>query len=234
MLIMLLIYTLKKLFKSTYSLEKSTVFKLVLKIKYIIPFFLISSSSFNNAVTEVERISFSVIKNESSIGFIDVEKSSLDKTTIYTINSEVNTRVIFNFNAVGREKSIYNEDTLVFSSVYRKINKKVKLNQSLSLIEGKYFLKNKRKKEFLDIGVINNNLVTLFFIEPVYTKEVYLDKYKKMVKITPLERGKYQVILPNKSSNIYYYKNGACAKVEVVGTFYKVKLIPNNVIENTL
>jgi len=224
MLIMLLIYTLKKLFKTTYSFNMSSVFKLILKIKYIIPFFLLSNTSSYNTDAKVEKISFSIINKNSKIGFIDIEKSSLDKTIIYTINSEVTTRVILNFHAEGREKSIYNEDTLVFSSVYRKINKKVKLNQSLSLIEGKYILNNKHKKELLNIGVITNNLVTLYFFEPINLKEVYTDKYKKMIKITPLGKGKYQIILPNKSSNIYHYKNGICTMIEVIGTFYKVKL----------
>ena len=45
-----------------------------------------------------------------------------------------------------------------------------------------------------------------------------------MIKIIPLGKGKYQVILPNKSSNIYHYKNGICTMIEVIGTFYKVKL----------
>ena len=227
MLLMLLIYTLKKVFKRSTSVEIATVLKKQLfKIKYIIPFFLLSNTSPDNADADVEKISFSVIKKNSSIGFIDIEKTTIDETTTYIINSEVKTKIIFNFNAKGIEKYIYKRDTLIYSSLYRKLNNKVKLNQSLTLIDGKYFLKEKNKKEEINIGIISSNLVTLFFFEPVGVQKVYSDKYKEMVRITPIGNGKYRIVLPNKSTNIYHYKNGVCTLIEVVGSFYKVKLIP--------
>ena len=227
MLLMLLIYTLKKVFKRSSSFEIATLLKRQLfKIKYIIPFFLLSNTNPDNAATDVEKISFSVIKKNSSIGFIDIEKTSIDETTTYIINSEVNAKVIFNFNAIGIEKYIYKSDTLIYSSLYRKLNNKVKLNQSLSLVDGKYFLKEKNKNEVLDFNIINRNLVMLFFFEPIGIHEIYSDKYREMVRVTPLDNGKYRVVLPNKSTNIYHYKNGKCILIEAIGTFYKVKLIP--------
>ncbi len=230
---MLLIYSFKKGFKKAHFFEIVAVLKkMVYKLKYIIPFFLLANTNINNEIEEVEKISFSIIKKDSSIGFIDIKKASLNTQTTYIINSEVNTKVIFNFNAVGKEKSIYKGDTLIFSSVYRKLNHKVKLNQSLSFINGKYLLKNKNKKEKLSLGIINRNLVTLFFFEPKGVREVFSDKYKKMVKVTPMSKGKYKIVLPNRSTNIYHYKKGKCILVEAVGSFYKVKLISNNTIEN--
>lgn len=226
MLIMLLIYGYKKVFKKSHSFEIATVLKkLIFKIKYIIPFFLLANTSIINETTEVEKISFNIIKKNSRIGYIDIEKASLDKTTTYTLDSEVKVKVIFSFKAIGREKSIYKDDTLIFSSVYRKLNNKVKLNQSLSFINGKYLFKEKNKKEEINIDVINSNLVTLFFFEPVGIQEIYSDKYKKMVKITPIGNSRYKVVLPNKSTSIYHYEEGKCTMVDVVGSFFKVKLI---------
>lgn len=229
MLIMFFIYVLKKNFKNHHSWKMIEVFKKrVYKIKYAFPFLLLAITSSENVIFEVEKISFSVIRNESSIGFIDIEKTIIDKTTTYIINSEVNAKVILNFNAIGKEKSIYNEDTLIYSSVYRKLNDKVKLNQSLSLNNGKYILKIKDRKETLHFDVINRNFVTLYFFEPKGISQVYSDKYKEMVKITPISEGNYKVILPDNSTNIYHYKNGKCNLIEVEGTFYKIKLIAKN------
>lgn len=228
MLIMLLIYGYKKFFKKSHSFEIVTILKkLVFKIKYIIPIFLLSNTSVNNETTEVENISFSIIKKNSKIGFINIEKASINKTITYTIDSEVKVKVIFSFSAIGREKSIYKNDILVYSSVFRKLNDKVKLDQSLSFINGKYFLKEKNKKEEISIDIINSNLVTLFFFEPVGIQEIYSDKYKKMVKIIPISKSKYKVVLPNKSISIYHYENGKCVMIDVVGSFFKVKLVQN-------
>lgn len=226
MLIMLLIYCYKKVFKKSHSFEIATVLKkLIFKIKYIIPFFLLAYTSINNETTEVEKISFNIIKKNSRIGYIDIEKTSLNKITTYTLDSEVKVKVVFNFSAIGREKSIYKDDTLIFSSIYRKLNNKVKLNQSLFFVNGKYLLKKKNKKEEINIDVINSNLVTLFFYEPVGIQEIYSDKYKKMVKITPIGNSRYKVVLPNKSTSIYHYQNGKCTMIDVVGSFFKVKLV---------
>ena len=226
MIIILLIYGYKKIFKKSHSFDIVTALKkLVFKIKYIIPFFLLAYTGVYNETTEVEKISFSVINKDSNIGYIDIEKASLDKTTTYTIDSEVKVKVVFSFNAVGREKTIYKNDTLIYSSIYRKLNNKVKLDQSLSLINGKYFLNTKNKKEEINIDIISSNLVTLFFFEPVGIHKIYSDKFKKMVKITPIGKGMYKVVLPNKSISIYHYKNGKCTTIDVVGSFFKIKLV---------
>ena len=228
MLIMLLIYAYKKIFKNSNFVDRIAAFSRIgFKIKYIIPFFLLSMSSSDKEVPKVEKVSFSIIKKNSTIGYIDIEKQSLNETTTYIINSEVNAKVIFNFNAIGKEKSIYKKDTLIYSSIYRKLNNKVKLNQSLSFINGKYLLKEENKNELLNIDIINRNLVTLFFNEPNGIQEIYTDKYKQMVKIDPIGDRKYKLILPNKSINIYHYENGKCTTIDVVGSFFKVKLILN-------
>lgn len=231
MLIIFLIIKFRKIFKRYYSLELNEAFKkLVLKFKYVLPFFMLSYISSNNTVTEFEKISFSIIKKEARIGFIDIEKTSFNYNTTYVVNSEVNAKVIINFNAIGREKSVYKADTLIYSSLYRKLNDKVKLNQCLYLNDGKYLLKINDKQEVLHFDVINRNLVTLFFFEPKGIFQVYSDKYNEMVKITPISKGKYKVVLPDNSTNIYHYEKGKCILIEVEGSFFKVKLIPNNKI----
>ena len=227
MLVMLLIYTFKKVFKRSSSFERIAIIKnFVFKIKYIIPLFLLAFANSNSMVDEVEKISLKIIKKNSTIGYINIERRTLEQTTTYVINSKVNTKVIFNFNVIGMEKSIYKKDTLVFSSMYRKLNNKVKLNQSLAFIDGKYFMKEKNKSETLNIEIINRNLVTLFFYEPINIHEIYSDKFMEMVKVTCVGKSKYKVVFPNSTTNIYHYKKGKCIMIEVVGTFYKVKLIP--------
>jgi hypothetical protein len=197
----------------------------VYKLKYILPFFLLSNTSSDNVNTKVENISFNIINKNKNIGFIDIEKRDLEHTTTYIVNSEVNTKVIFNFSATGREKSIYRTDTLIYSSIFRKLNKKIKLDQRLTLDNGRYILNYKKNNEVLDFEVIKRNLVTLFFYEPIGVQQVYSDKYKKMVDINAQGKGKYKVVLPNKSVNIYHYDKGTCTRIDVKGSFFKVKLI---------
>ncbi len=230
MLLLILIFKLVKKNSSSEALVKIGFIKnIISKAKYVFPFLLLlSSAEVKNENSLEERISFSVNKNNNSIGFINVKKTSLNQITTYTISSEVNARVVFKFKAQGKEKSVYKNDTLIFSSVYRKINKKIKLNQSLSLVDGTYFLTDKDKKDVLNIDLISRNLVTLFFIEPIDVDSVYCDKLNKMLNISKIGKDKYKVAFTNNSYNIFHYKKGKCSMVEVVGSFYKVKLIPTD------
>ena len=100
-------------------------------------------------------------------------------------------------------------------------------NHSISLKNGKYFLKDiaKGKNGTIDLEVIYGNLATLFFTEPINIQKIYSDRYKRNVKIFTLGNNTYKVKLPNKSVSIYHYREGKCVLIEIQGPFYKVKLI---------
>ena len=225
---MLLILSFNKIFNKSEVLDLQRVIKSILfKIKYALPFLLLSMVPLEGNFPIVENISFSVVKKNTSIGFINIEKRTVDNITTFLVNSEVNANIIFNFSAVGKEKSVYKEDTLVYSSIYRMLNNKVKLNHALLFEKGKYVLKNNGKDENISLHVIHRNLVTLFFHEPIGIDKIYSDRYKIMLKITPLGEGKYKVVFPNKSISVYHYKNDKCISVDVEGSFYKVQIVPN-------
>ncbi|WP_445958067.1 DUF6134 family protein [Yeosuana sp.] len=227
MLIILLIIKFEKIFKRSYSITLIEVFKrFVFKFKYVLPFLLLSNS--NDTTTEVENITFNIINKNTEIGFINIQKTFINQITTYNVDSEVNAKVIFNFNAIGREKSIYKEDTLIYSSLYRKLNDKENLNQSLSFNDGKYILKIKNKKEILHFEVINRNLVTLFFFEPVGITTIYCDKQNQMLNISSLGHGIYKVVFSKNNFNIYHYENGKCVMIEVEGCFFKAVILPTS------
>ncbi|MEJ2113529.1 MAG: hypothetical protein P8X62_07530 [Flavobacteriaceae bacterium] len=131
------------------------------KLKYIFVFLLFSFSTPELSSNVSETILFDVSRHNDSIGFVEIKRKTIDNVTSYIIDSEVNVRVIFNFKANGHEKSVYRDDILVYSKMYRKMNNKLKLDQSLTLENGSYIFKNKGKKEKLLFNSIKHNLVIL-------------------------------------------------------------------------
>ena len=225
MLILLLIYVLKKL-KIIHSVDL-----LVLKVKKLAFMFLclllvlmFANLTSVNPKNGVKNILFNIQSNSKTIGSINIDRYAIEETTIYNLNSEINARIITDFNAIGVEKSIFRNDTLVYSSVYREVNKRVKLNHSISFNKGKYLLEAENGKVEIDLDIISQNLMKLFFTEPVGIQKVYSDKYKKLLCISAMGNGVYKIVFPNNSTNVYHYKNGECIMIEVVGVFFKVKL----------
>jgi len=193
---------------------------------------LLSMTIYNEVHNKQERIVFDIINKGKSIGYIVVEKISSQNTTIYNVSSEVETSILLKFKAKGEERSVYRNDTLIYSSIYRKLNNKVKANQTLKFNNGSYAIVKGKNKYTPNIDAITCNLVVLFFEEPYGIKQVYCDKLKTHLDIIKIDKGKFKVKFPNGSYNVYNYKNGKIDYVDAIGTFFKVKLKTNNLEKN--
>ena len=229
MLILLTLHIIRQFFRKRNMIIdlKGFLDRLVLGLKYGLPFLLISFNANYEGINSEENLRFDIIKKEKVLGFIDIKKITEDQTTTFKIKSEVNAKVLVNFKASSEETYIYNTDTLVYSAIYRTVNKRVQVDQSIKLNNGKYHLTDKKRTELLDLEAIKCNLVRLFFDEPVNVKSVYCDKLNTYVRIIRMSPDIYKVVFPNKSYNLFYYQDGKCKLIEAVGSFYKVKLIPD-------
>lgn len=172
-----------------------------------------------------QNLSFEVWKNKSHIGNISMSEKIKADSVVYDLSSEIKTKVLLNFNVTGIEKTIYKNGVLVFSSIYRKLNSSEKVNKELLLNDGKYYLRNGGKKRALPMNKIKDNLVTLYFYEPINISQVYCDNHTSMAKVVQLDKGKYQVTFPDGSYNIFYYQNGKCKKVDAFTSLYEVQLL---------
>jgi|31_taG_2_1085359.scaffolds.fasta_scaffold00020_11 hypothetical protein len=201
---------------------------ILLKIKYMLPFLLLSMLNSNNELSNSENKTFDIINKQESVGFIKLEKLINNNTTTYNINSQVEARILFRFRANSIEKAVYRNDTLIFSSIYRKLNNKVKVNQRITLVDNNYYLKTKQNREQLNIDVVKYSLVMLYFEEPKDINKVYCEKLKVYLQVVPMKSGTYKVNFPNGNYNIFHYVNGNCTMIEAVGSFYNVSLVLRN------
>tara|TARA_R100000935_G_scaffold47506_1_gene71606 strand:+ start:272 stop:940 length:669 start_codon:yes stop_codon:yes gene_type:complete len=181
--------------------------------------FVMNSDAQNN------NLSFEVWKNKSHIGFISINEKIVSDSVVYDLSSEIKAKVLVKFEVSGVEKTIFKNGMLVYSSVYRKLNSKEKVNKELLFIDGKYLLINGGRKRALSINKIRSNLVTLYFYEPINISLVYCDYHNAMASVILIEKGKYQVTFPDGSYNVFYYKNGKCKKVDAFTSLYEVQLI---------
>lgn len=172
-----------------------------------------------------KSLSFEVWKNGSHIGNISMTEKSHSDSVVYDLSSKIVARAIIKINITGLEKSIYKNGKLVYSSVTRKLNSKIKVNKKLLFNGGKYNLINKGRVSTLSINEITDNLVTLYFNEPINLSKVYCDNHQSLAGIDLLESGKYRVTFPDGSYNIFYYEDGKCKKVDAFNALYAVQLI---------
>ncbi|WP_223551155.1 DUF6134 family protein [Aestuariivivens sp. NBU2969] len=210
--------TLKPLFKSLMS--KNIVFKLLI----ILGLILITSSF--TIPSENKSLSYNVVNNSKVIGVIHINKNISQKETVYTLSSNIKAKFLAKFNVVGKEKAIYKKGVLVYSSVYRTLNNKVKVNHSVELQGNTYHIATSNEIKPMSCENIKHNLVTFYFEEPKDINSVFCDNQKEMVPVIPVSDGVYKVEISKGKYNVFHYKKGKCIKVEAVSKLFSVTLIP--------
>lgn len=221
----LIVYLIRKFKGKSFVFPKAVIFKsLVLKILTLLGIVLLVSSfatvDFNK--TQV----YNVVKNDKVIGIIEINKRISERTVIYTTSSNIKAKFLLKFDIVGKEKAVYENGVLVFSSVYRTLNHKVKTNHNVVLNNDQYHVQSSNEKKHLKYSAITHNLVTLYFQEPIGITSIFCDNQKEMVPVKPLSNGRYKVEISNDKYNVFHYKNGVCIKIEAVSKLFNVILIP--------
>ncbi|MEL0457535.1 DUF6134 family protein [Flavobacteriaceae bacterium SZ-1-7] len=223
----LILYLFKKFRKMDIFINSLLNFKkIALKLKSV--FFLLAilaSLSFTDKSIN-KALTYNVVKNDKVIGTIEINKNAFTDSTVYNLKSRISAKFLFKFCVTGKEKSVFKNGVLVYSSVHRTLNNKTKVNHKIVLKNGQYNLLLGGENIPSKIGSINRNLITLYFSEPIGVTAVFCDNLKKMVPIRPLGNGEYRVDFEDGKHNIFHYNNGTCVKVEAVSKFFNVVLIP--------
>ena len=185
-----------------------------------------NASNFTMANTESKSVAvFKVFKKDKIIGTIQIVKQQSENTVIYNVSSEISAKFILKANVVGKETYVFKNGILEYSSLYRTLNNKVKVDQSLVYENGDYYLKKLDRDKPLDLNEIQQNLVTLYFQEPKGAKSIYWDLESEMVNVQCIGKGVYKVKLSSGKYNTFYYENGRCVKIEVVSPMFQVTMI---------
>ncbi|WP_298237844.1 DUF6134 family protein [uncultured Algibacter sp.] len=229
MIPMLIVYLLKKSpYGSALLVKLISIKTTIIRLLILFALLVVTSSYANGNNPNNKTIAYKVVKNNKNIGTIKVIKIYKDNAITYKLESKIEAKYLLKFHIVGSEQSIYKNGALVYSSVYRKVNNKVKVNHTVALKNGQYTVKTKNEEKALELETIYNNLVTLYFNEPKRVKSIYCDNIKKNAPVEVLENGKYKVEFTRSKYNVFHYKAGKCIKIEAFSSLFDVTLIPIN------
>lgn len=226
-MILLIIYTFLKKYgnRSWANLKTSKFFKVnfhhflvVLPIVFIL-FMPILSNAQNL------QLNYKIVRNGVAIGWLRLDKTNVGNKSVLLLVSEIKTKIIFPITVFAKESSAFENGKLVYSSQIRKTNGAVKLDKQTRLMENKYEVTTNGEKENLFLPTITENLLSLYFQEPIDYKSVYCENQQCFVKIARTDDDGYKVAFPNGNINYFYYKEGVCAKIKIVHALYSAEVI---------
>jgi hypothetical protein len=168
---------------------------------------------------------FQIYLGKKNVGYLKITQlTEIDKSRIEVV-SEVAARFLFKYSASGRETYEYRNDTLIRSEIFRTVNERISLQQSIAKGPNGYLFKDQSSDRILTTSAIRLNLTRLFLEEPANEERVFSDRYGQWVPLLKVGEHQYEVTLPNGSRTIFTYKNRRCHSVVSIGTFYRVNLI---------
>jgi hypothetical protein len=143
---------------------------------------------------------------------------------VIRLESDINARLIFTLKARTIEESVFRENVMIRSSLYRELNGKEKV-KSLTLLQGdQYLIKKPTRTEYFTNSLIRYNMLSLYFYEPRHVSQVYSDNFQQHLDIQKIADRHYRVHFPDGSHNEYYYEDGICTGIRVYHTFYSAQI----------
>lgn len=223
---MLIVYLFKRFKSNPYFIKVSLHFKkAALKLKLLMFLLTVTTSYANDEGSPNQHTKYHIIKDNVVIGYINIGHSTIKNSLTYSLESDIKTKFLFKFKITGKEISAFENSVLTYSSVFRKVNYKVKVNHSVVFKDNQYCLNCTEKIESLHCKKIDRNLVTFYFKEPKNVTNVFCDNLKRLAPVEKVGKNKYKVQFSKAKYSVFHYENIRCVKTEAYSTLFDVNLI---------
>ena len=173
-----------------------------------------------SANAQEKKLEYTIKRNGDVVGNIHFIQGIAGSRTVLTMESEVNTRFIFNFRAKVKEEAIYDNGIMTWSSIFRKLNGNVKVDKKTKASGNAYTVYKGSKTETLNNYPIRYNMLSVYISEPINIVKVYSDNFQQQVDILKVADHHYKIKFPDGNYNEYFYSNGVCSKIEVHNSLY--------------
>jgi len=171
-----------------------------------------------------KKLDYSIKRNGDVVGNIHFIQGIVGNRIVLTMESEVNTRFIFNFKAKAKEEVIYDNGIMTWSSIFRKLNGNVKVDKKTKATGNAYTVNKGSKTETLNNYPIRYNMLSVYINEPVNITKVYSDNFQQQIDIQKIADHHYKIKFPDGNYNEYFYINGVCSKIEIHHSMYSATI----------
>ncbi|WP_194776616.1 DUF6134 family protein [Pararhodonellum marinum] len=172
-----------------------------------------------------DHLQFTIVHQNSKIGWIKLQKSKSENRQIISLQSEISTRFIVKYIIIGIEESTFENGVLVNGAIWRVWNGQEKANKTIQKTPQGYQMHEKGQTEVIKLPSVTFNLHCLYFEEPKGLTEVFSDNYGRFFPISEIDNGLYAIVFPNQVQQRYLYKEGKLQEVTVKGPAYKLRFL---------
>ena len=150
---------------------------------------------------------FTAIRNGKNIGWLKASILQNGNETYLTTESKLVVDVLISFTAIAKSLNKYTGTVLTEASVHRTLNGKIKLDNEIRLVNGRYRVSGSDKTGQVN-RAIRHSVTFLYFNEPTGISEVFSEVYLCFLVVTKTGESTYTTLLPDGGSMTYTYHMG--------------------------
>ncbi|MEQ8925046.1 MAG: DUF6134 family protein [Fulvivirga sp.] len=174
-----------------------------------------------------QEYNYSIHLAGGKIGGINATLTEENGVQYYEIESDVTFKVLFKkYNRKTIHRVKYSNGTIEESYTAVYMNKNQEDSASLvhlSNYEYRCFMTEKDEPYKQHFGPIKFPTAMLYYKEPKGVNKVFSERFLDYCPVKVLEKGKYEVYLPNGKENIYTYENGELKSVFIDRTWFNIE-----------
>ena len=191
---------------------------------YDLTLLVVLLSTMTGLNAQQKKLEYNIKRNGDIVGAIHFSQGVAGNRTVLTMESEVNTRFIFNFKVKAKEEVIYDNGIMTWSSIFRKLNGNVKIDKKTKANGNAYTVYKGSKTETLNNYPIRYNMLSVYISEPVNITKAYSDNFQQQIDIQKIADHHYKIKFPDGNYNEYFYTNGVCSKIEIHHSMYSATI----------
>lgn len=189
---------------------------------------LLMAVLFGPAIGAQERVfTYSITRNGNPVGTLQVQEVQKAGRVQYRMQTRVKSRLVFSFSAFSREEAVYEHGCLVYSSLFREVNGREKVNKRTQVAGKNYLVEQNGKKEWLGHYPIQYNMMSLYTREPLQLSPVFSDNFQRFLPIEKVGVHQYRIRFPDGNWSEYFYRDGICVRIRVKHTLYSAEITLN-------
>lgn len=191
----------------------------------ILLFILLGCTSTIAAVGQETNLTYSVIRNGSEIGAIVIKEIRKGTQVSYYLQSQIKVQFILSFTVKAIEETIYENDILVSSLIYRKFNESEKVNKRIRFANNNYIINNGKSEKWLNEFPIKYNMACVYTQEPISVSRIFSDNFQQFIPIKKTGAHQYKIVFPDGNANEYFYQNGICIRIKMTTSLYNAEIV---------
>jgi hypothetical protein len=160
-----------------------------------------------------QQLTYTITVKDDVIGKLIAYKNTHGSKTDYTLVSDINVHKVVDIAVFYKLEASFEKSKLMSSKLIQTTNERQNVNSTTYWNGSNYMVTVDGDKNSIKEKIIDYNLATLYYQEPINRKKIWSDAYGKFLPIRMTKKGSYELSLPDGRKNMYTYYKGICTQV---------------------